>query len=407
VLFNFGNLAVWACCVSTSFDWDERVIPATIVIVPIGVLVVMGDATCSDFEYSIRTVFLVFTTLICFSGNMGAGLQPAGPGYTDRNRCNFGIKCNLLTVPVVLTQLPNTPPLTAMVLDQGGLFNDVESILWVFNTRDGFHATTAEAWEASNSTALADDDKFITLHAYLRSIGNTRLLFFTLFVGTAAWASIYHPTECAILKNAARRSLIGGSREDAAYAPVNLQRNYERMALDAESEATASRLGDNEEVIVFMPAEEIIIPDGPRRSILCFLLWGNHRMAKRVNDFLEEHKAWGQMLILPSFIIFLVAMTEVVPLNLTWLSVLLLGDTTRCFFKLNMQAAKLCIREPFNFMVPFVTLTLGLIGGMASFDFHLGCCAGFMCLGYSYVTLVLLGKFSFKINILTGAINVQ
>ena len=100
-----------------------------------------------------------------------------------------------------------------MVLDQGGLYNDVESIVWVFNTHDGFHATTAEAWEASNSTVIADDGSTITLHTYLRSVGNTRFLFVTVFVAGAAWASIYHPTECAILKNSARRSVIGGSQE--------------------------------------------------------------------------------------------------------------------------------------------------------------------------------------------------
>ena len=77
-----------------------------------------------------------------------------------------------------------------MVLDQGGLFNDVESVVWVFNTHDGFHATTAEAWEASNSTALADDGSTITLHTYLRSVGNTRALFYTLWMASAAWASI-------------------------------------------------------------------------------------------------------------------------------------------------------------------------------------------------------------------------
>ena len=68
--------------------------------------------------------------------------------------------------------------------------------------------------EASNSTVIADDDDAITLHAYLRSIGNTRALFFTVFIASAAWASIYRPTECSILKNAARRSVIGGAQEE-------------------------------------------------------------------------------------------------------------------------------------------------------------------------------------------------
>jgi hypothetical protein len=63
------------------------------------------------------------------------------------------------------------------VLDQGGFFNDVESIVWVVNTRDGFHVSMAEIWEAYNSAASADDGSTVTLHAYVRSIGNTRFLF--------------------------------------------------------------------------------------------------------------------------------------------------------------------------------------------------------------------------------------
>ena len=248
-----------------------------------------------------------------------------------------------------------------------------------------------------------------------------------MFLATAAWASIYHPTECAILKNAARRSVIGGGQEDEVveatgtadmmphagsrelqyslstyqdeqeeteYAPVSQQLNDERVALDAESEATVNGLGDDDEVIAFMPAEEIIIPDGPKRSMLCFLLWGNHRMAKRVNDFLEEHKVWGQILLLPSIIVgLMLALTEVIPLNLTWFTMLLLPDVLRCFFKLNIQAVKMCLSEPFDFMVPFITLAVGLIGAVASFEFHPGCCAGFICVGLAYIVMVLLGKY--------------
>jgi hypothetical protein len=304
-----------------------------------------------------------------------------------------------------------------VALDQGGLFNDVESIVWVFNTRDGLHDTTAEAWEASNSTVMADDDDaIITLHAYLRSIGNTRALYYTVWVATAAWASIFHPTECSILKNAARRSVIGGSQEDEVEetpstadantreGPHELQRHNAQRSLttyqeeqvdatiDAESEATANRLGDDDEVIVFMPAEEIIIPDGPKRSMLCVLLFGNYRMAKYINDFLEEHKVWGQIPLLPSLIVAMVALTEAIPLNLTWLGIVLLPDTARCFFKLNAQAVKLCISEPFDFMVPCVTLTLAMVGAMASFEFHPGCCAGLISFGFLYLTQILLGK---------------
>mmetsp|Transcript_12551 Transcript_12551/g.34132 ORF Transcript_12551/g.34132 Transcript_12551/m.34132 type:complete len:629 (+) Transcript_12551:194-2080(+) len=331
VLFNIGNVALWAGCIGATFGWDERTAPAVLVIMMTSVMVLLSDASCSDFEFgTTRPIILLFTTSIFLS---------------------------------------------VIVLDQGGLFNDVENIVWVFNTHDGFHTTTVEAWEASNSTALTGSDGTITHHTYLRSVGNTRLLLYTLFLGSAAWASVYHPTECSILKNAARRSLSGG---------------MEGLQLDAGSEATVDRLDDDDEVIAFMPAEGMIIPDGPKRSVLCFLLNGNHHMAKRINDVAEEHKGWGQIAMIIGLVVALVALTEVVPLNLTWLGILSFPDAARCLFKMNTQAVKLCISEPFDFMVPFATLTVGLIGGMASFDFHPGCCAGFICFDFFFITDILL-----------------
>mmetsp|Transcript_12546 Transcript_12546/g.34109 ORF Transcript_12546/g.34109 Transcript_12546/m.34109 type:complete len:704 (+) Transcript_12546:149-2260(+) len=331
VLFNIGNVALWAGCIGATFGWDERTAPAVLVIMMTSVMVLLSDASCSDFEFgTTRPIILLFTTSIFLS---------------------------------------------VIVLDQGGLFNDVENIVWVFNTHDGFHTTTVEAWEASNSTALTGSDGTITHHTYLRSVGNTRLLLYTLFLGSAAWASVYHPTECSILKNAARRSLSGG---------------MEGLQLDAGSEATVDRLDDDDEVIAFMPAEGMIIPDGPKRSVLCFLLNGNHHMAKRINDVAEEHKGWGQIAMIIGLVVALVALTEVVPLNLTWLGILSFPDAARCLFKMNTQAVKLCISEPFDFLVPFVTLTVGLIGAMGSLEFHPGCCAFLASFGFIYVTNGLL-----------------
>ena len=78
MLFNIGNMTVWACCLSASFGWDERAVPAFLAIMMYASVIVLGDATCADFEYEIRSIFLIFTTLVCFSGTMvvGWGLSP-------------------------------------------------------------------------------------------------------------------------------------------------------------------------------------------------------------------------------------------------------------------------------------------------------------------------------------------
>ena len=73
MLYNVGNMAVWACCISASFGWDERAVPIILVFMMSSFLIIAGDATCSDFEYRIRSVFLIFVTLVCFSGTVASG----------------------------------------------------------------------------------------------------------------------------------------------------------------------------------------------------------------------------------------------------------------------------------------------------------------------------------------------
>ena len=71
VLFNIGNIAAWACCVGASFGWDERTAPAILLIMMTSVMVLLSDASCSDFEFgATRFVILLFMTLVCFSGNV-------------------------------------------------------------------------------------------------------------------------------------------------------------------------------------------------------------------------------------------------------------------------------------------------------------------------------------------------
>ena len=71
MLFNVGNVAVWAGCLSTGFGWDERAVAAVLVFVMTAFVIILGDATCSNFEYSNRSIFLVFVTLLCLSDDVG------------------------------------------------------------------------------------------------------------------------------------------------------------------------------------------------------------------------------------------------------------------------------------------------------------------------------------------------
>ena len=86
----------------------------------------------------------------------------------------------------------------------------------------------------------------------------------------------------------------------------------------------------------------------------------------------------------------ILAMTEVVPYELTWLAVFWVPDALRKLFKLNTEAVGLVLRE-LDYWVPFVTLCFASFFGSASFG-HDGAAVLYM---FAYV-------FTFTVNILLG-----
>ena len=120
------------------------------------------------------------------------------------------------------------------------------------------------------------------------------------------------------------------------FAPDEVQKSikYEHITLDAKSQATADKLDETDFLVAYIPTPALVIADGPQKCVLSFLLLGNDQMAKRVNGFAEEHRVWSQLGLFIGFVAATFAATEGIPLYLTWLSILSLGDTLRCFCKL-------------------------------------------------------------------------
>ena len=93
------------------------------------------------------------------------------------------------------------------------------------------------------------------------------------------------------------------------------------------------------------------------------------------------------------FMIFgILALTEVVPYELTWLAILAVPDALRKLFKLNTEALALVLRE-LDFWIPFVTMCLTSICAWASFT-HEGAAAAF---AYNFTSLLV-----YTVNILFG-----
>ena len=52
----------------------------------------------------------------------------------------------------------------------------------------------------------------------------------------------------------------------------------------------------------------------------------------------------------------------------------------------------MCVREPFDFMVPFVSTNIAMLGAAASFKWEAGPCVFMFCFSALYATQFLLGE---------------
>jgi hypothetical protein len=87
----------------------------------------------------------------------------------------------------------------------------------------------------------------------------------------------------------------------------------------------------------------------------------------------------------------ILALMEVVPYELVWLSFFLVPDALRKLFKLNTEAVSLVLHE-LDFWVPFVTLCLGAFFGSASFGHEGAAVHSFFAVVLTYTVNILLGK---------------
>ena len=61
---------------------------------------------------------------------------------------------------------------------------------------------------------------------------------------------------------------------------------FEELELAAASERVLESLGDDEEVFVLMPADEFVLPQGPKRTVL-YWLCRDMVMTEKINGYLE------------------------------------------------------------------------------------------------------------------------
>ena len=65
---------------------------------------------------------------------------------------------------------------------------------------------------------------------------------------------------------------------------------FDELKLDEVHEKAIENLREDEEVVVLMPAEEFVIPHGPKRTVL-YWLCGDAERTERIDDFLEGDRA--------------------------------------------------------------------------------------------------------------------
>ena len=77
-----------------------------------------------------------------------------------------------------------------------------------------------------------------------------------------------------------------GWREQLTVVDNNAECTFDDLKLDEAYEMGIQALGEDEEVVVFMPGKEFVIAHGPKRTVL-YWLCGDVGMTEKINGFLE------------------------------------------------------------------------------------------------------------------------
>ena len=77
-----------------------------------------------------------------------------------------------------------------------------------------------------------------------------------------------------------------GTSTGVAGAPTAGKVAFVKLKLEEASEESIAGLGEDEEVVLLMPAQEVMIAHGPKRTVL-YRLCGSVAMTEKINDSLE------------------------------------------------------------------------------------------------------------------------
>mmetsp|Transcript_46182 Transcript_46182/g.128765 ORF Transcript_46182/g.128765 Transcript_46182/m.128765 type:complete len:516 (+) Transcript_46182:193-1740(+) len=307
MLFNCANGIIGLLLICVGYEWDARAAVLLLVIGPTAACIAFSDAGLSDFEYSFRVVFLPLVTLI---------------------------------------------GLALVTWEQGGLAKDTTPTVWVLDTVEGPSSISVETF--LNLTTLEGDDDDdssrrpweMTMYIFVSSVACVRVLFFCVFAAVASYRSIARPTQCSVLSMKAARRIEADADHGGSGSAADAD-----FVMDDESSRVVHEgsLDDDSEVVVLTPAKGIPVCEGPGRCVLYLLLRDIER-TQRWNAALEENKKVTQTLMALSYILTIALPAfPTIPLEFCWVSVLAVPDLLRILFVSNVQAAIMCMREPFSF----------------------------------------------------------
>ena len=169
----------------------------------------------------------------------------------------FDLRRNFLWISVALT-------VVMITLDWGGIIKDTLDVVVTVDSEHGLSSTTVDEWLANQPNATTGERWEFNTSVFVSSVGNTRLLLFALFCAVSSWRSIYAPSQCSVLRQSARRKIRRTGREE--------ERGGVSLTLNEVLEAAIEGLDGERELVLLVPAQGVMVPEGPRWSFLYVLL---------------------------------------------------------------------------------------------------------------------------------------
>ena len=343
--FCFFNVVVWALADSIGSGWEHEALVTWVLLVPLFVVSLTGDATSSHREFSQRKNWYCFALFVA-------------------------------VIHVMLTHGDIIHRKQVVYKMTIASYELIDATTKQNKSKDGVSAVSVyrnepepeSEPEPNNEWAGTPEGSIESFAFTVESVGNIRLMYSIIFLLRTVWVSTVNKDRCALLTSPAVRSL-EPFRDRTDAHPIR--------ALGASSRDRLASAPVDEQTITLHPSPGWQVAHGPRHCVWYYVLFGQHCAVSFVQDCLWRLRIPLTVMQYVACVVAIAGLHTVVMEELAWVVLLAVPGILRSMLRKNTTVV-LKLLATFDCTLLLLTVTVASVCMCLSFNtsasgFAIGC----------------------------------